>query len=86
MGSRSRVQYVDAGFVGRNRPVTCSEVGFPPDRGVPLSTEPRVTCSWLAAAAGSATGTGPPGCGGPGQVPAVSVAWALIPSSDAGWM
>ncbi len=85
MGSRSSAQYVDAGFVGRNSPVTCSEVGAPPDRGVPVSTEPRVTCSWLAAAAGSATGTGPPGCGGPGHVPAVSVAWALIPASDAGW-
>ena len=31
-------------------------------------------------------GSGPPGGGGPGQVPAVSVAWALMPVSDAGWI
>ena len=57
-----------------------------PDTAVPVSTEPTVRCSWLATAAGSATGTGPPRRGGPGHVPAVSVAWAVIPSSDAAWI
>ena len=58
----------------------------PPASGAPVSTEPRVTCSGPATAAGRATGSGPPGGGGPGQVPAVSVAWALMPVSDAGWI
>ena len=66
--------------------MTCSEIAAPPDRGVVVSTEPTVRCSWLATAAGTAAGTGPPRCGGPGQVPAVSVTWALIPASDASWI
>src|SRR6185437_15441910 len=78
-GSRSSAQYGDFGSLGRNRPVTRSEVG-----GAPGCTEPGVTCSRLATAVGSATGSGPPSCGGPGHSPAVSVAWALIPASDAG--
>src|SRR5580693_10774893 len=86
MGSKSRVQYVAAGFVAWNSPVTCSEIGVPAGWVVPFSTEPTVRCSWLATAAGSATGTGSPGPGGPGHCPAVSVAWALIPSIDAGWI
>ena len=66
--------------------MTCSEIAAPPDWGVAVSTEPTVRCSWLAAAAGTAAGTGPPRCGGPGHVPAVSVTWALIPASDASWI
>ncbi len=58
-------------------------VGVPPDWGVAVSMDPTVRCSWLAAAAGNAAGTGSPWRGGPGHVPAVSIAWELIPSSDA---
>jgi hypothetical protein len=63
--------------------VTRILIGLPPDWGVAVSTDPTVRCSWLAAAAGNAAGTGSPWRGGPGHVPAVSIAWELIPSSDA---
>ena len=85
-GSWSSVQYGDAGFLSRNRPVTRSPAAAGPDRVAAFSTEPGVTCSRLATATGSATGSGWPGCGGPGHVPAVSVVWALIPASAATWI
>jgi hypothetical protein len=65
--------------------VTCRVTGAPPDWALPFSSEPTVRCSWLATGAGSATGSGPPLRGAGGQVPAVSLAWAPIPSSEAGW-
>src|SRR5580704_2280829 len=85
-GTWSSAQYGDAGFLNRNRPVTRSPAAAGPDRVAAFSTEPGVTCSRLATATGSATGSGLPGRGGPGHVPAVSVVWALIPASAASWI
>ena len=39
-----------------------------------------------AVVAGSATPMGWPGCGGPGQLPAVSSACAVTPPSTAAWI
>ena len=72
--------------LNRNRPVTRSPAAAGPDRVAAFSTEPGVTCSRLATATGSATGSGLPGRSGPGHVPAVSVVRALIPASAASWI
>jgi hypothetical protein len=71
-GSRSRLQYGEAGFLGRNRPVIRSPGAVAGPWLATGSTEPGRRCSHLATVTGSAAGSGVCGRGGPGQLPATS--------------
>ncbi len=82
-GSRSRVQYAETGFLGRNRPVIRSPSVVLRAWLASFSTEPGLRFSCLATVTGSAAGSGAPGRGGPGQFPAISTACAWIFSSAA---